>query len=154
MTLECSADELAGIVDLFGVLTRDELDDALAELAFRRGEDPPDRAIIDSAVASYHLVEYNRGLAVGPTAFPTIPTGATDLPHIMSIEARSIDRERLARSVEKRFRGETARAVDAAAERQIAHLRDVSYDLETWGAVDLTRVRDRLPDSDPIESRV
>ncbi|UPM42436.1 DUF7109 family protein [Halocatena salina] len=146
MTLELSADELAGIVDLFGVLTRNELNDALVELAFKRGEDPPNGALIDSAVTSYHLVECEGGLAVGPTAFPVIPPGATDLPHIMSIEPRSIDREQLAQSVEKRFRGETARAVAGGDDRRIAHFRDVSYDLEAWGAVDLGQVRNRLPE--------
>lgn len=138
-------DELAGIVDLFGVLTREELDSALAELAFKRGADPPDGSLIDDAVASYHLVECEAGLAVGPTAFPTLPTGATDLPHIMSIESRTIDRDRLSWSIEERFRGETARAVAAGDDDRIDHLRDVSYDLETWGPVDLTQVRDRLP---------
>lgn len=145
MTLELSADELAGVVDLFRVLTRDELDDALTELAFKRGEDPPAGSIVEDAVVSYHLVECEDGLAVGPTAFPTIPTGATDLPHIMSVEPREIDRDRLARAVEERFRGETARAVAAGDDDRIEYLRDVSYDLEAWGAVDLTRVRDRLP---------
>lgn len=145
MTLEISADELAGIVDLFGILTREELNSALTEIAFKRSEDPPERAIIDSAVASYHLVEYDGGLAVGPTAFPTIPTGGRDLPHIMSVEPQEIDRDQLARSVEERFRGETARAVDAGDTNRIAHLRDVSYDLEAWSAVDLNQVRDRLP---------
>lgn len=145
MTLELSADELAGIVDLFGILTHEELDSALTELAFKRGEDPPDGAIIDSAIASYHLVECKGGLAVGPTAFPTLPSGGTDLPHIMSIETQDIDREQLVHSVEERFRGETARAVDAGDGKRIIHLRDVSYDLEAWGAVDLGQIRNRLP---------
>lgn len=151
MTLTLSADELAGVVDLFCVLTREELDRALTELAFKRGEDPPERSVVENAIASYHLVECADGLTVGPTAFPTIPDGATDLPHIMSIEPRSIDHERLARTVERRFRGETARAVAAGDgsegdDERIAHLRDVSYDLETWGAIDLSDVRDRLED--------
>lgn len=145
MTLELSADELAGIVDLFGILTHEELDSALTELAFKRGEDSPDGAIIDSAIASYHLVECEKGLAVGPTAFPTLPTGGTDLPHIMSVEPQDIDRSQLVHSVEERFRGETARAVDAGDGERIAHLRDMSYDLEAWGAVDLGEVRNRLP---------
>lgn len=145
MTLELSADELTGIVDLFCVLTREELDSALTELAFKRGEDPPDGSIVEDAVASYHLVECEDGLAVGPTAFPTIPTGATDLPHIMSVEPREIDWDRLSRSVEERFREETARAVAAGEDDRVDHLRDVSYDLEAWGAVDLTQLRDRLP---------
>lgn len=144
VSLAVSADELAGVVDLFCFLTREELERALTELAFKRGEDPPDGAVIDDAVASYHLVECVDGLAVGPTAFPTIPEGATDLPHILSIEPRQIDRSRLAKTVEQRFRGETARAVAAGNHERITHLLDLSYDLETWGVLDLSGVRDRL----------
>ena len=38
MTDEFDPDELAGVVDLFGALTPSELESALEELAFKRGE--------------------------------------------------------------------------------------------------------------------
>lgn len=53
-------DELAGVVDLFGGLTRDELADALLELAFKRGQDVDEEAVdatIAAAIEDYYLVE-------------------------------------------------------------------------------------------------
>jgi hypothetical protein len=160
-------DELAGVVDLFGALTRAELDRARAELAYRRGEDPPatpahpdaDGAAaspstgsgdgpVDRAVAEYYLVAYDRDgrefLTVGPVAFPTLPPEAEDLPHILDVEARNVDRAALGEAVERRLRADAARAVaDGDAER-VAHLLDVTYDLEAWAPVDVAAVRDRL----------
>jgi hypothetical protein len=146
-----TADELAGIVDLFDALTRTELETAIDELAFKHG-DTPDISIIDESINSYHLVESNASpigesdafLVVGPTAFPTIPEGGTDLPHIMDIEPRQIDWQPLSRAVEERFRGEAARALADQDRETVAHLIDVSYDLEAWGPVELANVRERL----------
>jgi hypothetical protein len=144
------ADEVAGVVDLFGALTREEVCRALEELAFKRGDDPEEvdaDAALDDAVESYHLVEVESDpptYAVGPVAFPTLPTGAEDLPHILDVETRPVDRESVARDVEERLRAETARAVAAEDEERIAHLLDVTYDLEAWAAVDVSGVRDRL----------
>lgn len=53
-------DELAGVVDLFGGLTHDELADALVELAFKRGQDVNEGAVettIEKAIYDYYLVE-------------------------------------------------------------------------------------------------
>lgn len=146
--MEVSADELAGIVELFGSLSRDELRDALAELAFKQGDDPPDEELIDQAVEDYVLVVSDQSgddrLAVGPTAFPELPPGAEDLPHILAIEPREVDRSTLAPTVEERFRRETARAVAQDDQDSVDDLLDVSYDLEAWGPVDLTTVRERI----------
>lgn len=146
-----SADESAGIVALFDVLTRAELETAIEELAFKHDE-TPDTSIIDTCVNSYHLVEYNapfvaksdNALVVGPTAFPVIPDSGADLPHIMDIDPRQIDWQQLSRAVEERFRGEMARALVEGESETVTHLLDVSYDLEAWGPVELTDVRDRL----------
>lgn len=138
-----TADELAGIVDLFDMLTRDELETAIDELAFKH-DATPDKSVIDESVASYHLVEYDSLIAVGPTAFPVIPDGGLDLPHIMDVEPRQIDRQQLSRAVEERFRGETARALAEGDRETVTHLLDVSYDLEAWGPVELTDIRERL----------
>lgn len=144
MRLDLSPDEVAGIVDLFGALTRTELETAFEELAFKRGERPPDTSLIDDTIESYHLVEYEGALVVGPTAFPAIPDGGNDLPHIMDVEPRQVDRDRLGRAVEERFRGEAARAVASEDEETIMRLLDVSYDLEAWGPVELGNARERL----------
>ena len=142
-----TTDELAGVVELFGALRRPELEEALSELAYRRGEDPPD-GLVDAATEGFVLVAFEAGgerlLAPGPAAFPTPPEGAEDLPHILDVEGRSVDRETLGRAAEERLRAEAARAVAAGDEARVAELLDVSYDLESWTPVDLKRVRERL----------
>lgn len=150
MTL--SSDELAGIVDLFGTLSRPEIERALEEYAYRQSIDVPDDAV-DDAVDDYALVVYEQAgaddadeprLAVGPAAFPELPEGAEDLPHILDVEARAPDRAALERAVEERFRGDVARAVAAGDNDECRRLLDVSYDLEAWGDVELRALRDRL----------
>lgn len=150
--LAISGDELAGVVDLFGGLTRVELESALSELAFKRGVDPPTAAVVDAAVGAYALVETDAGgpeslLVPGPAAFPTLPDGAADLPHILDVEERDVGGEPLARSVERQFRREVARAVNDGDRARIERLQDLSYDLEAWGPVELDRLRERLDDA-------
>lgn len=147
--MELTADEIAGVVDVFGALTRAELVEALSELAFKRGEEIADAGShIDDAVASYHLASVDADgetvFAPGPAAFPELPEGATDLPHIMDVPERSIDRERLADAVEERFREEATVAVRSDNEAFCQRLLDVSYDLEALGSVDVAGARDRL----------
>ena len=154
-------DELAGTVDPFGALSRAELREAAREVAFRRGEDLDDAALaaaVDDAVAAYRLVVCPpeavpaRGvgddetdlLAVGPTAFPEPPEGAEDLPHILDVDRRSVDRERLGRAVVERLRGQAARAVDRGEHERVRQLLDVSYDVEAWAPVDVSDVRERF----------
>jgi len=153
-----TGDELAGVVDLFGALTRDELESALGELAFKRGEAVDDDAIDDAvaaAIEGYYLVAVDRDgetlLAPGPAAFPTLPDGAEDLPHIMDAPDRDVDDEGVVEAAERRLRADAARAVDADDADRIGRLLDVSYDLETWGAADVSDVRSRLDDA--LENR-
>ncbi len=152
--MELTHDELAGVVDLFGALSRTELVEAGEELAFKRGADFEDDNI-DAALAAYRLVSFDhdtiveqdvdeRLLAAGPTAFPTLPEGAEDLPHILDIEMRTPDRAALGAVVEERFRADAARAVSDDDRERIERLLDVSYGLETWAPVTLDGVRDRL----------
>jgi len=154
--MEVTGDELAGIVDLFDALTREELGRALVELAYKDGEDLDPSAFdadVDAAVESYHLVAHDPAegdetlLVPGPVAFPELPEGASDLPHIMGVPGRSIDREALGETAEKRFRTDTARAVADGDEERIAELLDVSYELEVWGPVELSTARERLDDA-------
>ncbi len=154
--MELTADELAGVVDLFGALTRAELASATSELAFKRAAEFEDaEGAVDDAVASYHLVGFEpadcagvdpgeRLLVPGPTAFPEIPEGAEDLPHIMDVPERDVDRERLADAVAERFREETVVAVRTGDPAFVDRLLDVSYELEVWGSVDVAGARDRL----------
>lgn len=158
--MELSHDELAGVVDLFGALTRDELSQACTELAFKRGVGSAFDGV-DDALAAYRLVAVHPDdesvldgevgetmLAVGPTAFPVLPEGAEDLPHIMDVGERTLDRVALGEVVERRFRMEAARAVAEDDEARIDRLLDVSYDLETWAPVELGGMRERLDAAD------
>jgi len=152
-------DEVAGVVDLFGALTHSELANALDELAFKQGRDVDEAALrseIDAAIDSYAIVAYEPTdaatesdvsetlLATGPTAFPTLPPNAEDLPHILDYDRRAVDREQLAESVSRRLTAEAETAVDADDTERAAELFDVSYDLEAWAAVDATGVRSTL----------
>jgi hypothetical protein len=161
--MEPSGDELAGIADLFGGLTRAELGQALVELAFRTGDDRDPAHFdddIDAAIAGYSLVAVDRDggaesgddqpeelLVPGPVAFPELPEHAMDLPHIMDVEERYVDRERVGEAAEARFRADTARAVADGDEARMADLLDVSYELEAWAPVDLGETRSRLDDA-------
>ena len=165
-------DELAGVVDLFGGLTHDELEQGLVELAFKQGKEVEREAFaaeIERAVESYYLVEteYDVGagsesgdgsepgdagegdgtetvLVAGPAAFPTVPENGEDLPHILDVPDRDIDREGLGESVAERLR-EEARTVAAAGDPDRAQeLLDVSYDLEAWAPVETDDVRETL----------
>jgi hypothetical protein len=182
--MDLTADELAGVVDLFGALRRAELETALAELAFKQGETVAEAAFadaIDEAVSAYVLVEYEPAdgdaaaaaddttpgddvptaaddatasrdgvdaegplLAVGPTAFPTQPPHAEDLPHILDYERRSVDRERAADQLLGRLRREAALAVDDADHERIADLFDRCYDVELWADVETDALREAL----------
>ena len=153
--MDFSGDELAGVVDLFGALTRDELGTGLAELAFKQGEGyNPDGfgSDIERAVEGYHLVEPDVSLAgiddpvlvPGPGAFPALPPGAADLVHILDIEHREVDRARVGAATLDRFRADAAAAVDSGDPRRVERLLDVSYELEAWADVDLSAERDHL----------
>lgn len=153
-----AADQLAGVVDLFGALTRRELGAALAELAYKRGGDHDPAAFeeaIEAAVRSYHLVcldgDAGAGddslLVVGPVAFPELPDGGTDLPHIMDVPDRSVDPAVAAEAAEARFRRDAAAAVETENDQRVAELLDASYELEAWGPVDLSEARARLDES-------
>ena len=149
--MDLSPDELAGVVDLFGALTRQDLREACVELAHKVGADADPAefdADIDRAVAGYQLVAVPEGdaesLVVGPTAFPELPDGATDLPHILDADERSVDRGRVASAAERQFRDDAAGAVEAGDREAIERLLDVSYELDVWGPVELSATRERL----------
>jgi hypothetical protein len=150
--MELTGDELAGVVDLFGTLSRAELRRAWSELAFKRGDDLSEGtadAAIDDAIASYVLLSLtgdgepeagptdDERLAVGPVAFPTLPDGAEDLPHIMDVPDRGPDPGRLAQVARRRFERDAEAAIEAGDTDRIAELLEVSYELDVWGPVDV-----------------
>lgn len=125
-------DELAGICDLFGALTREELQEARSELAFRQGRDAGPEKRVEEAIASYALVEFDGLILAGPAAFPTLPESAGDLPHILEVPEREVDREALGEAVVERLSTE-----------ETGLAREVSYDVEAWAPVDASAVRER-----------
>nr|WP_256409014.1 hypothetical protein [Halorubrum rutilum] len=165
-------DDLAGVVDLFGWLTRAELARALSELAFKRRTEVDDAAVaaaIDVAVAEYALVpappeaidEAGDGstdvadpedgpdadevaLAVGPAAFPSLPEGASDLPHILDVPERGVDREALSAAVLARLSEDAVAAIRDGDADRLEVLADVTYDVEAWAPVDAGDVRERI----------
>ena len=156
--MDATVDELAGVVDLFGGLTRPELERALSEAAFRADGQSVDEdaleAAIEDALESFALVRHERPadgdeplLVAGPTAFPSVPDHAEDVPHILDVDRRRLDREALGETARERFRDALESAVDANDEERIRHLLDVSYDVEAWAPVDLAAERDRLTDA-------
>ncbi|MES3160203.1 MAG: hypothetical protein PPP55_01365 [Halorubrum sp.] len=165
-------DDLAGVVDLFESLTREELSRALSELAFKRREAVDEAVIeatIDAAVTEYAIVPAPpetvsvvdagpdsggdvRGaaeaeasfLAVGPAAFPSLPDGAADLPYILDIPDRTVDREALSSAVLDRLSAEAVTAIDEGDAERLEVLVDVTYDIESWAAVDAGPIRERI----------
>ena len=160
-----TADELAGIVDLFGWLTPEELADACEELAFRSGEELEGLDVaIAEAIEEYVLVatwvedgseidgesevddrseiDGRSAVIAGPAAFPILPDGAEDLPHILDVSGRNVDREAVGNDVYEDLLAE-AEAVAPDTERAVV-LREISYDLEAWAPVDASGVRERL----------
>jgi len=156
--MDATADELAGVVDLFGGLTRPELERALSEAAFRAdGQSVDESALetaIDDALESFALVRYERPrqdaqplFVAGPTAFPSPPAHAEDLPHILETEHRSIDRTRVGEQTRNRYVAAVSDALEADDRERIEELLEVSYDVEAWAPIDLADERDRLADA-------
>ena len=124
------------------------------ELAARAGEEfVPEAfgATVEDALAGYFLVAVEDGgqelLAGGPVALPRLPEGGEDLPHLVDVDRRTVDRETLAEAAHVRLRGDAARAVADGDDERVATLLDVCYDLEAWGPVETDELRDRLDDA-------
>jgi hypothetical protein len=154
--MDLTPDELAGVVDIVGPVTREELLAACDELAFKRAADAESfEGDIDAALASYHLIAVpdheaeteEAVVVVGPAAFPALPDGAEDLPHILDVPERTVARAAMADAAESQFREDAAEAVRALDDERIGRLLDVSYDLEAWGPVDLTTARGHLDEA-------
>ena len=155
---EATHDELAGVVDLFEALTREELTQALVEVAYRRGADVREEIVAEAvaeAIREYYLValpaesvdgevDAAEALAVGPVAFPMLPAEGEDLPHILDIPDRAVDHTAAAEHVAERLRTEAETAVAEGNEDRATTLVDVTYDAEAWGPVDLAEARERL----------
>ncbi|GAD53644.1 hypothetical protein MBEHAL_2404 [Halarchaeum acidiphilum MH1-52-1] len=178
MTLD--SDELAGVCDLFGGLTRAELADAVADLAARRGDDH-DRdshdAAVEDARETYALVEIDGGVGLdfadldadapllvpGPRAFPTLPDGGEDLPHLLDAPRRDLPRETVETAVRARLDADVAALAATGAEDDETEtadtsgddasatdpdlLLDVTYDAAALTGADFADVREAIDDA-------
>jgi len=152
--MDIAPDELAGIADLFGGLSRPELREAVENVAARRGAsfDPESLAAdVEAARREYYLLVVEMDdvpvIAPGPAALPRLPEHAEDLPHMMDVTGREIGRERLAEAAHERLTADADRAIGDDNRERIDVLVDVSYDVEAWGSVDVAGVRARLLDA-------
>ncbi len=159
--MEATPDELAGIVDGFGGLTRPELHTAIEDLAARTGGSVDPDALetaVDGAIAEYYLVALDQSVALtdppageeepvlipGPAALPELPEGGEDLPHLVEIEPRSIDREAAAESIAEQLRSDAGEATAAGDADRAANLLDACYEVEAWGPVELEETKAEL----------
>ncbi|MDJ1431052.1 hypothetical protein [Halostagnicola sp. A-GB9-2] len=162
--MDATADELAGVVDLFGGLSRDELERALSEAAFRAdGRSIDEGALeeaIDDGLESFTLLECtvaemttdprtldaeDQFYVSGPAAFPEVPEYAEDVPHILDIDRRRFDREALGETARDRFSDAIDEALNGArSDERLEYLLEVSYDIEAWAPVELADERGRL----------
>jgi len=152
--MEFTGDDLAGVVDMFGGLSRDDLAAALVELSFKAGVDVEPSAFdddIESALRAYELVDLEPEtddalLVAGPAAFPRLPEEAADLHHILDAEQCEIDRAEAGTAAADKLHSDAVAAIDAGDSPELQRLLDLSYDIETWAPVDLSETRARLDD--------
>ncbi|WP_435098232.1 DUF7109 family protein [Halarchaeum sp. P4] len=171
--MDLDPDELAGVCDLFGGLTRAELATAVEELAFRRGVDfecETHDAAVEAAREAYALVvleasseddaldAYVRSVlddagldastplvVPGPRAFPVVPDGGADLPHILDVERRDVPEDALEAAIRERLESEVAALADGDLDPSRADLLlDVTYDAEASTGGDFECVRAEL----------
>lgn len=160
-SMEPTPDELAGIVDGFGGLTRAELRAAIEDLAARTGESVDPGALeraVEDAIDDYYLVALDPDVALknsramagdpvlipGPAALPELPAGGEDLPHLVDIGSRSVDREAAAESIASQLRSDAAAATGAGDSDRAARLLDACYEVEAWGPVTLAETKAEL----------
>ena len=147
--MDPTLDELVGAVDLFGGLSREELIGGFEDIGARMGGDVDINALnlrIDEAIEKYYLIEVaDQGLLVaGPSALPELPEGGEDLPHLILVGEREINREELEKGVAERLGKEVEIAIFEKDRNQIESLLDVCYDLEMWAGVDVDGIRKKL----------
>jgi len=152
-------DELAGVLELFGALTESEFERAVKEVAFRAGREVDDATVaerVNAAAASFHVVRVEASAVEhvvpafdgteaayvpGPRAWPTEPEHAEDLPHILDVRPRDVDRTALAGRVRQQLRTTVEQAAARGDADRLQEVLDVTYDVETWADVDLADTR-------------
>ncbi|MFL2521001.1 MAG: hypothetical protein ACJ0QU_01285 [Halobacteriales archaeon] len=147
--MDPTLDELVGAVDLFGGLSREELIGGFEDIGARMGDYVDIRALnlrIDEAIEKYYLVEVvDQGLLVaGPSALPELPEGGEDLPHLILVREREINRKEVEKGVVERISKEIEMAIFEKDRDRMESLLDVCYDLEIWAEIDADGIRKKL----------
>ena len=147
--MDPTLDQLAGAVDLFGGLTREELIQGFEDISARKGDILHTERLnmqIDEAIEKYYLVEIEEQelLVVGPAALPDLPDGGEYLPHLIRGDKREIDKMRIGRDVKDKISREIEKEIHKMDKGEVEQLLDVCYDLEMWNEIDVEDVRCEL----------
>ena len=147
--MDPTLDELAGAIDLFGGLSREELVRGFEDISARMGDHIDIEVLnlrIDEAIEKYYLVEMvsRELLVVGPAALPELPEGGEDLPHLILVGKREIDMGEVEKSVRERIGREVEIVISKKDRNQMESLLDVCYDLEMWVGMNVEDIRKKL----------
>ena len=81
---------------------------------------------------------------MGPAALPDLPDGGEDLPHLIRVDKREIDKMRIGRDVKDKISREIEKEIHKMDKGEVEQLLDVCYDLEMWNEIDVEDVRCEL----------
>ncbi|WP_418285252.1 DUF7109 family protein [Halorubrum sp. DTA46] len=144
---EVDEDAIAAAIDI--AVTEYALVPAPPTALFEAGSSEPTGVIDpasagDGAGAGDNTDRGDVALAVGPAAFPSLPADAEDLPHILDVPERDVDRESLSAAVLDRLSADAVAAINDRETERLETLADVTYDLEAWAPVDAGEIRERI----------
>lgn len=145
-------DDIAGIAEMFGVISRKQLEQALIELSYRQGEELSETAAenaVQEALSSFALVAIShqpQELTAGPAAYPTLPVGANDLPHMLEQDRQKPDPAVVREAANQRYREAVDEAIEASDTETLQDLLQLSYDIEAWAEITVDDVRSRIQD--------
>lgn len=167
-------DELAGIIDVLGAATIDEIRLIVQELAeIRRLEvvDSGDFEQLCESALGEHLIETVSSEEVegagsdetyyipGPNAFPDIPYELSEIIDILELSKREVDMSKVAKSFSSRlkqrakrlnekidsFSGESANAADISKlEKRYSDLLNLYYDFDFWLPGGISDIEDKI----------
>ena len=169
-------DELAGIIDVLGAATVEEIHLIVQELAEIRRLDAVDPADIEQLYESAldeHLIEIVSSEEVegadsdeayyisGPNAFPDIPFELSEIIDILELSKREVNMNKVAKSFSSRlkqrakrlnekidsFSGETTNVADISKlEKRYSDLLNLYYDFDFWLPGGMSDIENKILD--------
>ncbi len=167
-------DELAGIIDVLGAATIEDIRLIVQELAeIRRLEEvsPADVEQLCESALGEHLIETVSSEEVegadsdeiyyipGPNAFPDIPYELSEIIDILELSKREVDMSKVAKSFSSRlkqrakrlnekidsFSGESANTADITRlEKRYSDLLNLYYDFDFWLPGGILNIEDKI----------